>query len=102
MNGLNSGDILVSNPIKLNEYIIVDVRTPMEYFHGHIEGAKNVPFEKLDEWLQLLKEWGRPVIVCTAWDNRSRRACEKLRSRGVRAVDGGYWEVLQEKIKRAE
>ncbi len=99
MNNVESRDVLVLDSIELDEYIIVDVRTPMEFFHGHIKGAKNVPFEKLDDWLKLMVDWGRPVILCTAWDNRSRRACEKLKSRGVKAIDGGYWETLQEKIK---
>lgn len=82
----------------LDEYIIVDVRMSTEFFHGHIKGAKNIPFEKIDDWLALLKEWNRPVIVCADWENTSRRACKKLEIKGVKAIDGGSWIDLEKKL----
>jgi rhodanese-related sulfurtransferase len=89
-----------NDPFDLEDYIIVDVRTSTEFFHGHIKGAKNIPFEKIDDWLGLLEEWGRPVIVCADWECTSKRACKKLVIRGVEAIDGGNWVDLEKKLAK--
>ncbi len=95
MNSTRPKIIDFNDTLNLENYHIVDVRTATDFFHGHIKGAKNIPFEKIDDWLSLLKDWGRPIIVCADWDCVSRRACEKLISKGVEAVDGGNWLNLE-------
>ncbi|MEO1263321.1 MAG: rhodanese-like domain-containing protein [Bacteroidota bacterium] len=100
MNQVQSKPFGVNSPVLTNDYIIVDVRTPMEFFHGHIEGAKNVPIEMIDEWFETFARCNKPIIICAGWGSRSARACEKLRSRGVKTIDGGDWELLAERIHK--
>lgn len=100
MNTTQLNKLDFNDPFDLDDYIIVDVRTSTEFFHGHIKGAKNIPFEKIDDWLGLLKEWNRPVIVCADWENTSRRACKKLEIKGVKAIDGGSWIDLEKRLAK--
>ena len=102
MNQIKSNSLWANSPKTTDDYIIVDVRTPMEFFHGHIEGAKNVPIEMIDNWFETISRCEKPIIICAGWDNRSTRACEKLRSRGVKVIDGGNWESLEEKFRNTD
>ena len=90
----------LDDPINLENFKIVDVRTPSEFLHGHVSDARNIPFEKLDDWLQLILDWDCPVIICADWDCTSRRASEKLAAKGVEAINGGNWRKLEEKLNR--
>ena len=40
---------------KVSSYIIVDVRTKEEYDEGHLEGAINIPYDEIDENVDLDK-----------------------------------------------
>ena len=100
MNSMQVKKLDFNTPFDLNSYYIVDVRNSTEFFHGHIKGAKNIPFEKIDDWLCLLKEWGRPIIVCADWGYTSRSACKKLCNRGIEAIDGGSWVDLEKMLAK--
>ena len=39
-----------------NEAIFVDARSPAQYKNGHIKGALNIPFQRLDEYYEVIDE----------------------------------------------
>lgn len=65
---------------------LIDVREPDEYSVAHVPGAVLVPLATVPERLADVPRAG-PVYVICAVGQRSRRAAEFYRSRGVDAVN---------------
>lgn len=78
--------------------IIVDVRTPGEFKHGHIKGSLNIPLDKLASKSNELSKKGKPVITCCRSGMRSRSAVMTLKSKNIEALNGGAWTSLQRLI----
>jgi len=101
-NGTASGITLISveevfDVIENNEdYFILDVRTQEEYDEGHIEGAMNIPVDKLENRLDELPE-DKPIIVYCRSGIRSNNASNILIENGFTRVydmDGGILEWI--------
>jgi rhodanese-related sulfurtransferase len=73
---------------------VLDVREPLEWVHGHIEGAVHIPLSSLPVRHAELPE-ARLLVVCKI-GGRSARAVAWLQQQGHDAVnlDGGMldWE----------
>ncbi|MFE7750709.1 rhodanese-like domain-containing protein [Streptomyces sp. NPDC057428] len=73
---------------RLDDYTVVDVRTPGEYASGHLPGAHNVPLDHLRAALPALRTAaarGTLLIVCAS-GNRSTTACTDLAAAGIPAT----------------
>lgn len=93
---------------RVADAIVIDVRTPGEYASGHVPGAHNVPLDRLDEALPVLRETesdGPLAVVCTT-GARSANAAERLAAAGVPAasVEGGTsaWAGAGHELARTE
>ena len=76
--------------------LVLDVREPDEYAHGHVPGAVNVPQAELATRLDEIPR-DRPVLAVCQWGSRSLRAAQFLKQAGyqdVVSVAGGTgkWE----------
>ena len=72
-----------------NNYIIVDVRTKEEYDEGHLVGAINIPYDVIDESIDIEKN--NIVFVYCRSGNRSSIAYNTLTKLGYEVYDlGGY------------
>jgi len=72
--------------------VMIDVRTPEEYSLGTIEGAKNIPVDKLRNRLSEIPQ-DREIIIFCQVGLRSYIACRILRQKGykkVKNLSGGY------------
>lgn len=71
---------------------VLDVREPVEWAHGHIEGSLHVPLMDLPQRLGELGE-EQTLVVCKV-GARSAHAVDYLRQQGYDAVnlDGGLLE----------
>jgi rhodanese-related sulfurtransferase len=74
-------------------WILVDVRTPAEYSGVHVDGAKNLPSDRISvETVRRLQNAGNETIyvVCQS-GGRSRKACQQLGQAGLTVinVEGG-------------
>ncbi len=73
---------------------LIDVRTPVEFQEVHLEGARNIPLDRLDA-AHLLKERSNsaePIYFICKGGGRGGQACEKLHRAGftnVVNVEGG-------------
>jgi rhodanese-related sulfurtransferase len=68
---------------------LIDVRTPVEFREIHVEGARNLPLDRLDPAAILQARPGphdRPLYVICRSGSRGRQACEKLQAAGVTNV----------------
>lgn len=75
------------NQININQAVLIDVRSELEFNQGHIEGAINIPLDNLTTDITSRIETKTPVIVYCQSGNRSKTAAEKL-------VEYGYKDVF--------
>jgi phage shock protein E len=68
---------------------LIDVRSPSEFAGGHIDGAENVPVDRIGSRAAALAKEGRPVVVYCASGMRSASAKRALKSAGVEVYDLG-------------
>ena len=68
---------------------VLDVREPVEWSYGHIEGAVHIPLHELPARVSEVAE-GRTLVVCKV-GGRSSQAVAYLQQRGhdVVNLDGG-------------
>lgn len=81
-----------------NNYIIVDVRSELEYDSEHVIGAINIPVDKIDDTIELDKT--KTIIVYCQSGSRSNMAYEILTDLGYQVLDiGAYNDISLEKGK---
>ena len=78
--------------------VIIDIRSPVEYNEGHLQGSKNYPLESIRNKVNELKKQGKPVITVCRSGARSEMAKGILQSSGIVAYNGGAWTSLKNKI----
>jgi rhodanese-related sulfurtransferase len=88
---------------------LIDVRTPAEFSEVHINFARNVPLDRLDEAFPASRasQTGGPLYVVCRTGGRGRQACERLAKAGygdVINVEGGTlaWEAQGLPVVRGE
>ena len=92
-----------NNNEQIKEFItngatIIDVRTPMEYADGHVEGSINIPLNTIPAQLQTISAEGKPVITCCASGARSGQAAQFLEQNGIKAINGGPWNSVRQVV----
>lgn len=78
--------------------VILDVRTVEEYNDGHIKGAINIPLQVLNERINEIKHWEKPIIACCKSGVRSGKATQILNQNHIDCINGGGWNSLQDKL----
>lgn len=85
--GAGSGNITNAQLLQLARggALLVDVRTPVEFAGGHIEGAVNVPVDTIQ---QASAAWdkSKPVVVYCQTGARSLNASQYLKAQGFAHV----------------
>ncbi len=81
------------NPAELNEkltqgekLLVLDVREPVEFISGHIEGAVLIPLGELGQRVQELPK-DRPVVCVCESGSRSLSATRYLLSQGLDVIN---------------
>ena len=85
------------NKIELSGVRLIDVRTPMEFSQGNINGSVNVDFNNEEEFLNYFNELDKtePVFLYCRSGNRSRESADKLINLGFSKIydlEGGFIE----------
>lgn len=78
--------------------IILDVRTKEEFSDGHIANSKNIALQVLNNKVEEIKKWNKPVIACCRSGVRSAQATSILKQNGIDCINGGGWTSLQSKL----
>jgi phage shock protein E len=93
-----------ASKLQLTEVTLIDVRSPEEFAVGHIEGALNIPLDKLEQGLEQLSKDQPVVTYCMMkhpGDSRGERAAKQLEALGFEAslLEGGFpaWQALHKK-----
>ncbi|MBU2559764.1 rhodanese-like domain-containing protein [archaeon] len=78
-------EITVEEAIKMvrdEDAVLIDVRTPSEYYAEHVEGVKWIPLDELSQRAGELEK-DKVILACFCRSgSRSLRACEVLKSLG--------------------
>jgi rhodanese-related sulfurtransferase len=77
--------------IKEKQGTIVDVRTPVEFMGGNVEGSINIPLQDIQQRLEEVKNLKQPLVLCCASGNRSGMATQFLSQQGIECCNGGSW-----------
>lgn len=72
-----------------NSQTIIDVRTAEEYQGGHVDGAINIPVDKIANRIEEIKEMAQPIVAYCASGNRSGMAVSILKQNGITDVING-------------
>ncbi|CCK31939.1 rhodanese domain-containing protein [Streptomyces davaonensis JCM 4913] len=90
---------------RLQEFIVIDVRTPGEYASGHVPGALNLPLDHVRRALPELRAAAGLLVVCAS-GARSENACAILAAEGIPAatLDGGTnaWAAEGNDLRRPD
>ena len=79
--------------MKENEnYVVLDVRSREEFDENHIEGAFNLPYDEINELIDIKKD--TIIFVYCKSGNRSKVAAEKLLELGYEVYDLGAYESI--------
>jgi len=75
------------NHIEEDAFILLDVRTDIEFKEGYLRGAKNIDFhhESFEEIIDGLDKEKRYLVYCRS-GNRSRQAMHLMRDLGFEEV----------------
>lgn len=79
-----SNDGNVYDLIKNKEYVVIDVRTKEEYEEKHVKGAMNIPYDEIDNNIELKKE--EIILVYCKSGTRSNIAYNTLKKMGYKEV----------------
>lgn len=83
-------------------FVILDIRSEMEYDRGHIEGAINIPAEELEERAEeMIQSKSTPIIVYCKNGTRTGKAIRTLEKLGYTRVKslGGISDWPYETVK---
>lgn len=78
--------------LEIGNYVIIDVRTEEEYSSGHVMDAINIPYDEIDERLEIDKE--KTILVYCQSGNRSSIAYNILKNLGYEVLDLGAYESI--------
>ena len=86
--------------IKEKQGTIVDVRTPVEFMGGNVEGSINIPLQDIQQRLEEVKNLKQPLVLCCASGNRSGQAKTILEQNGFKnVINGGTWQEVNHFIE---
>ncbi|OFI32833.1 hypothetical protein BFC17_06165 [Alteromonas lipolytica] len=75
--------------------LIIDVRSATEYAEGHVPGAINIPFDKLDAHLATLGSISQPMLVYCRSGRRAGIALQSLAQLGYTSLSHLDGDMLQ-------
>ena len=81
--------------IDIKEATIIDVRTPVEFMMGNVEGSINIPLDEVSSRVEEFKNIQGNLVLCCASGGRSGQATMFLQQNGLSNVyNGGGWQTL--------
>jgi rhodanese-related sulfurtransferase len=69
----------------------VDVRTPVEFMGGNVNGSINIPLQEIPTRLDELRSFEHPLVQCCALGGRSAQATNYLTHQGLACLNAGSW-----------
>lgn len=95
----NEKENSIEKIMRENEYVIIDVRTKDEYEESHVVDSINIPYDKIDNEINIDKD--TIIFVYCKSGRRSSIAHDTLENLGYTVYDLGAYEKLDlEKVAK--
>lgn len=52
------------NMVRRNDVYLIDLRDRNEYRHFHVDGARNLPYDEMEKWKNMLPRNKKLVLYC--------------------------------------
>ena len=75
----------------LQEGVLIDVRTPMEFSSGSVAGAINIPLNEIPHRVQEIHDMDKSLVLFCRSGARSEQARAFLAGQGIECYNGGSW-----------
>ena len=75
-----------------DNYIIIDVRTREEFAEGHVENAFNIPYDEINDLIDIDKD--TILFVYCKSGTRSKLAADSLINLGYEVYDLGAYDTI--------
>ena len=75
-----------------DNYIIIDVRSREEYSEGHLENAFNIPYDEINDLIDIDKD--TILFVYCKSGTRSKLAADSLINLGYEVYDLGAYDTI--------
>lgn len=69
--------------------MLIDLRDPKDFREGHISGSRSIPFSRLKEHLEELREVNRPIIMICQMGQVAGTAVQQVGGAHLHRLDGG-------------
>lgn len=77
-------------------YVVIDVRSDMEFAAGHAENSINIPLFMIPLKADEIMSMHQPVLLCCASGARSGQARQYLLSQGIEdCFNIGSWKEME-------
>lgn len=95
LTSLGNTGIMDIKSLPKGDFILLDVRTMLEFSRTGIKGARHIPIDQLHNFIAEIREWGKPVITYSSNGDRSKRASQLLQKAKIMVFDGGAKRELE-------
>ena len=69
--------------------MLIDLRDPKDYREGHISGSRNIPYSRLKDHLDDLRELSQPIVMICQMGQVSGTAAQTVGGKNLYRLDGG-------------
>jgi rhodanese-related sulfurtransferase len=84
-----------------NGAIVIDVRTIQEYTEGHVEGSHNIVLDTVEDNIDTIKAFEKPIITVCRSGARSGMAMQMLMDEDIDVINGGPWQNVAQYVNKA-
>ena len=79
-------------------FTLVDVRSVGEFMEGNVGGSINIPLDEVVAREEEIMALSQPVLFFCASGNRSGKAMDYFKAKGLDCENGGGWMEVNERI----
>ena len=75
--------------VKAKNAQLIDLRDAKDFRDGHISGSRNIPYSRLKDHLEELRELNRPIVMICQMGQVSGTAAQTVGGNSLYRLDGG-------------
>jgi len=82
--------------------VVIDVRTIQEYAEGHVDGSHNIVLDTIENNIETIKTFKKPIITVCRSGARSGMAMQLLMDEDIDVINGGPWQNVAQYVNKAK